>query len=290
MNLQGREVQLERPGKLLFPQAGVTKADLANYLLQVSGRMLPHLRDRPMTFVRMPDGVGGPVFFQKNTPAHIPRWIPRCISTGSGDAVDYTLVNEAPALVVLADQAVGEFHGWVATCSDPTRPDRLVVDFDPPEPELFDVVRQGALDLAALLQKRGGTPFVMRTGSRGLHLVVPLVPEATHREVNAFVDAVARSMVRHQPERFTMEARKAKRGGKVYLDTLRNRRNQTSVVPWSPRIRETASIAAPLSLEELDDDTLDSMQVTIPDAQEWLERPDPWAGFFEAAVPLRRML
>lgn len=290
MNLQGREVHLQRPDKLLYPKAGVTKADLAQYLLRASSRMLPHLHDRPLTFVRMPDGIDGPVFFQKNTPANIPDWVPRCPAEGSSGPVEYMVVNEAPALVVLADQGVAEIHGWVARCATPDKPDRFVVDFDPPDAGLFDVIREGASDLATILQKRGASVFVMRTGSRGLHLVVPLVPEATHDEVNAFVDALGRSLVRHRPDRFTMEARRSRRDGKVYLDMLRNRRNQTSVMPWSPRSLDGASVAAPLALEELDDDTLDSKQVTIKNAHRWLEKPDPWWGFFDKAVPLRRLL
>ncbi len=288
--IQGREIRLQRPGKVLYPEPGLTKADLAKYLLRVSTRMLPHLQDRPLTLVRMPDGVRGPVFFQKNTPAHMPEWIPRCVQPGSDGVVEYALVNEAPALVVLADQGVGEVHGWTSTCSRPKQPDRVVFDFDPSDNTQFAAVRAGAKSLAALMEGRGATPFVMTTGSRGLHLVVPLVSQATSRQVNAFADAVARSLVRHDPARFTMEARKAKRAGKVYLDTLRNRPNQTSVSPWSPRIRPGASVAAPVSLDALDDDGLDPQQVTIGNAEKWLEAPDPWRGFFDRAVPLSHLM
>lgn len=286
MRIQGREIRLQRPGKILYPEPEVTKAELAQYLLRVCARMLPHLRDRPLTFVRMPDGVDGPVFFQKNTPAHMPQWIPRCAQPGSGGVVEYALVNEPAALVVLADQGVAEIHGWTSTCSRPDKPDRMVFDFDPWDETQFATVREGAKSLAGLMEARGATPFVMTTGSRGLHLVVPLVPEATSREVNDFVDAVARSLVRHDPARFTVQARKAKRDAKVYLDTLRNRPNQTSVSPWSPRRLPGASVAAPVSLDALDDEELDPQGVTIRNAEKWLDAPDPWRHFFDRAVPL----
>jgi bifunctional non-homologous end joining protein LigD len=288
--IQGRQVSLERPQKPLYSKSGVTKADLAHYLLRVSGRMLPHLRDRPLTFVRMPDGVDGTVFYQKNTPAHMPDWIPRCAITSAGGTIDYCLVNEPPALVVLADQAVGEIHGWISTCRHPDRPDRLVVDFDPPHEGRFPWVVEGARLLVDLLEKRGGSAFVMLTGSRGIHVVVPLVPQATLDEVNQFADALGRSLVRHRGDRFTMEARKARRGDKVYLDTLRNRRNQTSVMPYSPRIREQASIAAPITLGELDDEGLHPRMVTINNAEDRLRGSDPWRGFFDRAVTLSQLL
>lgn len=286
MNLQGREVTLSRAQKVLYPAVGVTKAELAQHYLRASHRMLPHLADRPLTLIRMPDGVGGPTFFQKNTPDYVPDWIPRCPVAGSDGTTHYTLVNEPPALVVLADHAVGEIHGWVATCRDPDRPDRVVFDFDPPTGERFRDVREGAKDLAGSLEHRGAAPHALLTGSRGIHLVVPLVAEATSDEVNAFADAVALAMTRHRPDRFTVDARKARRGDRVYVDVLRNRRKQTSILPWSPRIRPVAPVAAPITLDALDDDDLDPQRVTIRNAAEWLARPDPWRHFRERAVAL----
>lgn len=270
-------VDLQRPDKELWH--GVTKHDLALHLATVAGEMLPHLRDRPLTLVRAPDGIHRDRFFQKDAHA-----LARHVDTCTFDGVDYVLVREAHDLLWLADQAVVELHGWVSRCDQPDRPDRLVFDLDPPHEGMFDVVREVALDLCGLLERRGGTPYPLLTGSKGVHIVVPLVPEAGFAKVIAFTQAVARVMARRDA-RLTTELRKARREGRIFVDDLRNRPRQTAILPWSPRAREGAPFAVPVTVRDLEDERLRPDMARVGDAQRWLER-NAWEDFWSRAVPL----
>lgn len=272
---------LQRPGKELWH--GVTKADLAQHLATVADEMLPHLRDRPLTLVRAPDGIHADRFFQKD--AH---HLAKHVETFPFEGVNYVVARSAADLLTLADQAVVELHGWVSRRDAPDRPDRLVFDLDPPHAGMFDVVREVARDLCGLLERRGGAPFPLLTGSKGIHVVVPLTPDAAFPEVVAFTSAVARVMARNDP-RLTTELRKDRRRGRIFVDDLRNRPRQTAILPWSPRAREGAPFAVPVTRDDLERDGLEPDVARIGDASRWLER-DAWRGFWDAATPLSRML
>lgn len=289
LHVAGRDLLLQRPEKVLWPGPGFTKADLVAHLLRAAPRMLPHLRGRPLTLLRLPDGIGGPRFFQKDTPTHFPSWLRRCPAQGTERVTNHVVVDDAAGLAYLADQGVMEFHGSTSRCGDP-RPDRLVFDMDPPTSDLFDDARRGAVWLCSLLQRRGAAPFVLLTGSRGVHVVVPLVPDASSEEVNGFADAVARVLVRHRSDVYTMEMRKQRRGHRVFVDTLRNRPNQTSVLPYSPRARPEGTVALPVPVAYLDRPDATSRAADLRTAAQSLGGPDPWADFEAEAVPLRRLL
>jgi bifunctional non-homologous end joining protein LigD len=268
--------QITRPAKQLWE--GVSKEDLARHMHEVAEAMLPHTHARPLTLVRAPDGVAAGTFFQKNA-RDLARWLPTC---QSGDTQHATAAR-AEDLIRLADQAVVEVHGATATCYDLQRPDRLVFDFDPP-PDRYDDVVDACTRLAEMLQRRGGAPHFLLTGSRGIHVVVPLQPQATYDEVKSFADAVARVLERHN-DALTTQFRKRRRGNRIFIDTLRNRPRQTSILPWSPRARSGAPFALPV--EDLADTRPD--QARIGEAKSYLDAR-PWARFWESAVPLSRML
>lgn len=274
------KLELQRPNKELWP--GVTKVDLARHMILVANQILPHLKDRPLTLVRAPDGIDGPRFFQKDA-HHLASHLDTCHHRD----IDYTMVHNHRQLIHLADQAAIELHGWTSRCDRPDTPDRLVFDFDPTEGEHFDEVRHAARDLCRLIRNRGGTPFPMITGGKGIHVLVPLERSAAFPEVIAFTDTVARVLARNDPL-LTTEVRKDKRAGRIFIDTLRNRPRQTAVLPWSARLRPGAPFAAPITIDDLDDVTLHPRAARIGDTERWLQR-DAWRGYAEAAVPLSRL-
>lgn len=270
-------VEMSRPDKELWP--GVRKADLASYYGHVARWMLPHLERRPLTLVRAPDGVGAGRFFQKDA-HHMPGLLSRCEVRSD---LHHVMADDVQGLLALADQACVELHGWVSRCDAPDLPDRIVFDLDPPDQGRFPDVLDAARTLCDLLQRRGASVFPLLTGSKGIHVVVPLVPEADMDGVAAFADAVGRVLVRHD-DRLTMQVRKAARQGRIFVDTLRNRRKQTSVLPWSTRAVEEAAIALPITVEALQEDVHPRM-ATVRDRPQ----QDPWESFFSSAVPLSRI-
>ncbi|MFD5788481.1 non-homologous end-joining DNA ligase [Streptomyces sp. NPDC127037] len=266
--------EISRPDKVLFPDDGITKAELAAYYRTVAGRMLPHLRDRPLMLQRFPDGIGGHGFMQKDVPHYFPDWVHRVELPKEGGTVTYPIADDTATLVYLAGQACITPHRFLSRADRPHHPDRLVFDLDPPGDD-FAPVREAALGLHGLLEELELPSLVMTTGSRGLHVVVALGRRDDFDDVRAFARAVADALVARQPERFTTEARKKARGDRLYLDVQRNAYAQTAVAPYAVRARPGAPVAAPLAWEDVDDPALDARRWSLRDADALLER-DPW--------------
>ncbi|MFI8533279.1 non-homologous end-joining DNA ligase [Streptomyces aquilus] len=292
-----RAVEVHRPGKVLFPGSGetkeYTKGDLVEYYRAVAPFMLPHLRGRPLMLERHPDGLDGPRFMQKNTPENYPDWITRVEVAKEGGTVCHTVCDDSATLVYLADQASLTLHRWLSRVGRLERPDRMVFDLDPSgEGEDFAPVRTAALLLAELLDELKLPSALMTTGSRGLHVVVPVNGHDGFDEVRDFAKDVADLLVAGHPDRFTTAARKKDRGDRLYLDVQRNAYAQTAVVPYTVRARPGAPVATPLSWSQLDDPGLDARRWTIADAVDQA-RGNPWAGVMSkgrALGPARRRL
>ncbi|AZP21362.1 ATP-dependent DNA ligase [Streptomyces aquilus] len=292
-----RAVEVHRPGKVLFPGSGetkeYTKGDLVEYYRAVAPFMLPHLRGRPLMLERHPDGLDGPRFMQKNTPENYPDWITRVEVAKEGGTVCHTVCDDSATLVYLADQASLTLHRWLSRVGRLERPDRMVFDLDPSgEGEDFAPVRTAALLLAELLDELKLPSALMTTGSRGLHVVVPVNGHDDFDEVRDFAKDVADLLVAGHPDRFTTAARKKDRGDRLYLDVQRNAYAQTAVVPYTVRARPGAPVATPLSWSQLDDPGLDARRWTIADAVDQA-RGNPWAGVMSkgrALGPARRRL
>ncbi|MGW7074301.1 non-homologous end-joining DNA ligase [Streptomyces sp. NPDC054866] len=298
-----RTVQLHRPDKVLFPAgggaghaegAGHTKGDLADYYRAVAPFMLPHLRGRPLMLERHPDGVDGPRFMQKDTPDHYPDWITRVEVAKEGGTVTHTVCDDTATLLYLADQACLTLHRWtsrVGGAGGVTHPDRLVFDLDPAKDD-FGPVREAARLLGELLDHVGLPSALMTTGSRGLHVIVPLNGRHDFDDVRAFAKDVAETLAQAHPEQFTTAARKKDRGDRLYLDVQRNAYAQTAVAPFSVRAKPGAPVAVPVAWDDLDDPALGARRWTIEDAVEQA-RTDPWAGLLRsgrALGPARRKL
>ncbi|MFE9636157.1 non-homologous end-joining DNA ligase [Streptomyces sp. NPDC006463] len=269
-----RTIEVSRPGKVLFPGDGITKADLADYYRTVAQRMLPHLRGRPLMLERHPDGIDGPAFMQKDVPDHFPDWIHRAELPKEDGTVTYVICDDTPSLLYLADQACTTPHRFLSKADRPDHPDRLVFDLDPAG-EDFAPVRDAALGLHQLLDELELPSLLMATGSRGLHVVVALDRRTPFDDVRALARGVADVLAARNPDRFTTEPRKKARRGRLYLDIGRNAYAQTAVAPYAVRARASAPVAAPLAWSELDDPDLTARRWTLSTV-DGLLKEDPW--------------
>ncbi|WP_327189918.1 non-homologous end-joining DNA ligase [Streptomyces xinghaiensis] len=283
-----RTLTLHRPDKVLFPDDGITKADLVEHYRSVSRRMLPQLRERPLMMVRHPDGIGGEPLVQKNIPGHFPDWVHRAeVRRESGGTVTHVVCDDAATLVYLADQACVTPHRWLSRADRPDHPDRLVFDLDPSDGSGFEDVRWAAHRVCELLDGLGLPTLLMTTGSSGLHVVVPLDRQADFGTVRAFAGRVAGLLAERHPGRLTTEQRKAERKDRVYLDIQRNAYAQTAVAPYAVRALPGAPVATPIARRELDDPKLHARRWTLATLGERLAGDDPWAGMPRRGRTLR---
>jgi len=277
----GITVPLSHPDKVLFPDDGITKEDLARYYADVADRMLPWLRDRPITMVRYPDGLGGQRFFQKNAPSYFPDWIHRAEVGKEGGQVEHVVCDRPATLVYLANQACIEIHAFTSRVDKLGAPDQMVFDFDPPDDERFADVRRAALWARDLLEgELGLTSFVRTTGGRGLHVHVALNRRTDFDAVREFAHRAAGVLARRHPDVITTEQRKDKRGDRVYADVMRNAYAQTVVASYGVRARAGAPVATPLSWAEVEDEGLEPGRFTMATVRAGLgAAEDAWAGF-----------
>ncbi|MGW8401721.1 non-homologous end-joining DNA ligase [Streptomyces lydicus] len=274
-----RTVRIHRPDKVLFPDDGLTKADVVDHYGRVAAAMVPQLRGRPLMLERLPGGLGGPHFMQKETPDHYPDWIRRAEVTKEGGTVTHPVCDDKATLLFLADQACLTLHRWLSRADRPVHPDRLVFDLDPPGTD-FEAVRGAARALLGLLDELGLPAALMTTGSKGLHVTVPLDGKSDFDTVRGFAQDAAEVLAGRHPDRLTTAVRKKARGDRLYLDVQRNAYAQTAVAPWSLRAKPGGPVAAPISREQLDDPGLDARSWSLRDVDGVLEqlRSAPWSA------------
>jgi bifunctional non-homologous end joining protein LigD len=279
-------VETSHEEKVFFP-GGITKGDLIDYYVKIGEVILPHLTGRPISMQRFPDGTGGEGFYQKEAPDYFPDWITRAeVSLKDGTTQPQVVVENIATLAFLADQGCITPHTWLSRTDRLTRPDKMIFDLDPPGND-FEPVRTAAFDMKEVLDELGMPPCVMTTGSRGLHLVVPLDPGMEFDPVREIAKEIASVAVMRHPARLTMEIRKEKRKGRLFLDTLRNAYAQTSVPPYAVRARPGAPVAAPLDWEELKDPDITADTYTIRNIFLRLgKKEDPMKGMFRHAISL----
>lgn len=280
------DVRLTNPDRVLFPAMGITKRDLAGYLLRVAPRILPHLQGRPVSLVRCPQGRGKACFYQKHAGKGFPaEFGSLAIEEKKGGSENYLLVESEAALAACAQVGVLELHVWGSRKDDIERPDRIVFDLDPDEAVPFSEVRQAARELAGILAEGGLKAFPMVTGGKGLHLVVPIVRRHPWPVVSAFTKAFAEKIADLDPQRFVATMSKTKRKGRIFIDHLRNQRGSTAIVPYSPRAREGAPVAMPLHWDELEDLGAANL-FSFSDAIERLDEKDPWSDYMSTRQSL----
>ena len=272
-----RPEEVSKPEKVLFPDDGITKVDLARYYAAVAPALVPLVAGRPLNLQRYPDGLGGKALFTQQAPKHFPDWIARATVPKRGGTVDHVVVERADTLVYLAGQACLTLHAWTSRRDRLDRPDRLIIDFDP-QVDDFPAIREAALLAGELFRECGLEPFAMVTGSRGVHVVAPLKRTSDHADVAPVARALAAELVRRDPDRLTTEFTIAKRGDRTYVDAGRVSWGHTAVAPYSVRARPGAPVATPLRWSELHDDALRPDGFTLRDVPARLaEAGDPWA-------------
>jgi bifunctional non-homologous end joining protein LigD len=286
LRVDGHEVSVTRPEKILFPEDGITKGDLIRYYQRISPWMLPHLKDRPLALQRFPDGIDQSGFFQKAIARYYPSWIRKVTVPKQGGAVTHVVCDDVATLVYLANQACVTPHIWLSRVDKLEFPDQMIFDLDPSTEDL-PAVLGATLALKDVLDHLELPAFVKATGSRGLHVCVPLDRGQNFDSVRAFARDVAEIVVSREPERYTLEQYKTKRRGRVFVDVNRNAYAQTAVATYAVRPRKGAPVSIPLQWTELRKKNFRPDGVTMQTVFERLERiEDPWKDFWRHAASL----
>ncbi len=277
LEVDDREIEITHADRELFPDDGFTKFDLAEYYRRIADYALPHYRDRALTMQRFPDGIDKEGFFQKAAPDHFPDWIKTAELKKEDGTITHVVANDAATLVYLANQGCITPHLSLFRIDDVEHPDRLIFDLDPSD-DFFWKVRAGARRVKALLDELGLKSFLQTTGSRGLHVVVPLERQETFEQTRNFARRVGLLLEACYPEELTMAQRKEKRGDMVFVDYLRNAYGQTAVAPYAVRALIHAPVATPLDWEELASSELDARSYNIENIfRRFGRKRDPWA-------------
>ncbi|TCT06676.1 DNA ligase D [Aquabacter spiritensis] len=281
------KVRLTHPDRLYWPDAGVTKAGLADYYAEVWRAIAPFVVNRPLALVRCPEGIAGQCFFQKHVWRGAAKAIRLMPDPKAPDDQPLVSVADLDGLIGLVQAGVLEIHPWGATFDALEQPDQMIFDLDPGEGVAWPEVIAAALEVRARLAARGLESFVKTSGGKGLHVVAPLVPKADWTVVKPFTKALADEMAKDAPDRFVATVAKAKRTGRILIDYLRNGRGSTAVAPYSTRARPGAPVSMPLAWEDLSPEIGPAHFTVLNTVARLaaLER-DPWADFRAAAKPL----
>ena len=284
IRVDGRVIEVTHSDRVVFPDDGITKAEVVEHYARVAPFALPHLRGRPVSMQRVRENIYTQVFYQKDAPPYFPEWIHRVTVPKSGGTVTHALCDDAASLVYLANQGCITPHVWLSRVPDVHLPDRLIIDLDPGDGGVADA-RFAATLAREVLTEAGLAPYLMATGSRGYHVVVPIKPAAEFDEVRAVAFGLAEAMACRAPDRLTTEFYKTGREGRLFLDCNRNAWAQTAVPVYSIRPKRGAPVAVPITWDELDSVDPDRWNVrTI--AERLTDAPDPWPGFVRRARSL----
>ncbi|HVS00055.1 MAG TPA: DNA ligase D [Thermoanaerobaculia bacterium] len=275
-------VKLSSPEKVLYPEQGVTKRELALYYERIADWILPHVEDRPLTLVRCPEGQAKECFYQKHVNEHFPAAVHRVEVDASAKTVPYGAIDSLKGLISLVQMGALELHIWGSRRDQIEKPDYVVFDLDPDEGLGWDRVVEGALRVRERLAELGLQTFLKTTGGKGLHVALPLTRRLEWDEVKAFTKAVSEDIAAAEPDRYTSKLPKVRRQGKIFIDYLRNGRGATSIAAYSTRARPGAPVSTPLFWEELESDVrANTFNVrNLPQRLESL-KADPWEGIYK---------
>jgi bifunctional non-homologous end joining protein LigD len=273
-------VHLTHPDRVLYPDEGITKRELARFYEEIADWILPHLRSRPTALVRCPEGVTGSCFYQKHVRISAPETLRRVEIREKVKAGEYLVVDDLPGLIGLVQMDILEIHTWNSRYERLEQPDRIVFDLDPAEDVAWRRVPDAARLLREELRAMGLESFVKTTGGKGLHVVVPIAPGPSWDECVEFSRSMAQRIAGERPREFVATASKARREGRIFIDYLRNLRGATAVSAYSTRARPGAPVSTPLRWQELEP-RLRSDQYTVRNLQRRLSalREDPWEGW-----------
>lgn len=277
-------VQISNSDKILFPEHKITKGNLIEYYQKIAPIMVPLMKDRAVSMHRFPDGIHQEGFYQKDIANYYPDWIKSVRISKEGGYNKMVVCNNAATLVYLANQACITPHLWLSRIDKLHYPDRMIFDLDPGKEGDFALVCKTALLLRQALQDYGLIPFVMTTGSKGLHVVVPLKRKEKFDNVRLFAHKVAELFAQKDPQNLTIEPRKDKRKGRLYIDVARNAYAQTGVAPYAVRALPGAPVATPLEWDELEDKRLTAQTYTIKNIFKRIDKVgDVWKDINKSA-------
>ncbi len=252
LDVGGRTVNVTNLDKVLYPETGFTKGDLINYYIRISPVLLPHLKDRPITLKRYPDGVDGLYFYEKKCPSHRPKWVATTkVSKSEGGAINYCMMNDLPTLVWAANLADLELHTFLHRATAIARPTSIAFDLDPGPPADIVACCQVGLRLKTIFDALGMESFAKTSGSKGLQIYVPLNTPVTYERTKAFAHAVAQLLEREFPETIVSKMQKNLRRGKVLVDWSQNDDHKTTVNVYSLRAKSHPSVSTPVTWNEV---------------------------------------
>ena len=254
---------ITHPEKVMFPDDGITKGDLAAYYEAIAPLMVPHMSGRPVTMERYPQGIGKKGFMQKDVVKGFPPWLQRVEAPKKDGTVHYPLVSDARSLLWLANQNCITPHVWPSRAPDLFQPDILVVDLDPSADEQPEVLRAAALGVRDLLHELGLPSWVKTSGSKGFHIAVPLDGKTPYGEVMRFAHVVGTTLVARDPAHLTQEFSKKDRGGRIYVDTGRNAPGATFAAVYAVRAKTGAPVSAPCTWEEVEKGSVGPQTFTL---------------------------
>ncbi|QEO13219.1 ATP-dependent DNA ligase [Agromyces intestinalis] len=285
-----REVRVSSPGRVLWPEVGITKLELAEYLVAVGEPFVEANGDRPVSLQRFPGGVDGEQFFSKNPPKGAPEWVRAVpVTYPSGRSHPQLVIDEPAGAVWAAQMNTVVFHPWASRAEASDLPDQLRIDLDPQPGTGYAEAIEPALALRDLLAEAGLTAFAKTSGNRGIHVFAPIEPEHEFLDVRHAVIAVARELERRMPDRVTTAWWKEERGERVFVDYNQANRDRTMAGAYSPRALPWASVSCPLEWSEVAD--ADPREFTIRSLPARLtERGDPWAGMQSKAARIDPLL
>jgi bifunctional non-homologous end joining protein LigD len=281
-------VKLSSPDRVVYPDDGVTKADLVAYYAAVADAMLPYVADRPLSLVRAPGGIKGQQFFQKHDSGGFPAGFKKVvIPYTDADDDKYLYVEDAAGLIGGVQMNCLEWHIWGSKRDSVEKAERIIFDIDPDEGLGFEHVKQAAKDIRDILSALDLKAYPMATGGKGIHVICHIGRRTEWPETKAFCRGFSKTLERNEPDRFVAELSKAKRKGRMFVDYLRNERGQTAVAPFSTRARKGCPVAVPISwdeLEKLDRANGFSLKDAITRAGD--KKLDPWPGYFDQDQPI----
>jgi len=282
-----RRIPISSETRVLFPKDGITKGEVIDYYHAIARWMLPYLKARRLTIQRFHTDIYGEGIFQKDIPRHFPDWVHRITVSKKGGTVDHVVCDNVETLVYLANQGCLTPHVGLARIDRMQNPDQLFFDLDPSEDD-FDTVRSVAFSLRELLGELGLASFLKTTGSKGIHVIVPLDRKLDFDEVRSIALRIAEALMKRRPKDTTLEFYKEKRAGKLFIDVNRNATAQTAVPAFSVRARDGAPVSMPITWVELADRSLNARTYTIRNAIERMQKTaDPMRGMARQARSLR---
>jgi len=281
---------ITHPEKVMFPDDGITKGDLAAYYEAVAGVMLPHLRGRPITMERYPAGIGKKGFWQKDVSKGFPEWLERVAVPKKDGVVHHPIVTDLRSLLWVTNQNTITQHVWISRVPDLYYPDICVFDLDPSKDDVA-AVRAAAIGLRDLLEEIGLPSWVKTSGSKGFHIVVPLDGKTNMGDVERFASLVGRVFVSHAPEHLTQEFNKVDRKGRIYVDTGRNGYSATFAAAYTVRAKPGAAVSAPCTWKEVESGKVEPASFNVRNLPARIKKlGDVWADMLRRGRSLKRPL